>query len=374
MKILVLTSEYPPQGNTSAIHYFTREWAKAGNDVYVVFACNRLVFPLYLIAGQQDRRASAGKTERYDLEGVHVLKLPLVRLIPKCSFISPFCRMRAIKELEKTIKAWGEFDVIISHFCSNVFFLTKIVKKQQDCSVVSVFHTCDTRKDTLAKEIVNSSDAIGARSAKIEYYLQNKIGYSGRVFRVVSGVPQEYIRDRKAISLKAKKKFIYVGKLIPRKHVGEMLDAFAKLPKEYDYQLEIIGDGLELPKLKAKASSEALAGKVTFTGRISRDDVSAHMRDADCFVMVSSNETFGLVYLEAMAAGCLVVGSKGEGIDGIIVDGENGFLVQPGDADALCEKLIRIMDMGDQEYKRLTDRSYETVSNLTDEDAAMRYL
>ena len=49
------------------------------------------------------------------------------------------------------------------------------------------------------------------------------------------------------------------------------------------------------------------------------------MEESDVFAMVSSPETFGLVYIEAMAKGCVTIGSKGEGIDGVIVNNENGF-------------------------------------------------
>ena len=57
--------------------------------------------------------------------------------------------------------------------------------------------------------------------------------------------------------------------------------------------------------------------------------------------MISSNEVFKLVYLEAMAQGCIVIASKGGGFDGINVDGQNGFLCEPGDSEQL-ESIYRI--------------------------------
>lgn len=59
------------------------------------------------------------------------------------------------------------------------------------------------------------------------------------------------------------------------------------------------------------------------------------MKKSHCFVMVSKGEILGLVYLEAMASSCVAIGSIGEGIDGIIVDGENGCLCTPADLEAL---------------------------------------
>ena len=63
------------------------------------------------------------------------------------------------------------------------------------------------------------------------------------------------------------------------------------------------------------------------------------MQMSECFIMVSKNETFGLVYLEAMLQGCIVVASKNEGIDGIIIHGENGFLCNAGDVNELTKNL-----------------------------------
>ena len=52
------------------------------------------------------------------------------------------------------------------------------------------------------------------------------------------------------------------------------------------------------------------------------------MRESDIFILPSRNETFGMVYMEAMASGCITVCSKNDGVDGIIRDGINGFLCE----------------------------------------------
>ena len=57
-----------------------------------------------------------------------------------------------------------------------------------------------------------------------------------------------------------------------------------------------------------------------------REEVIRQMDNHDVFVMISRNETFGLVYLEAMARGCITIASRNEGFDGVIEHGVNGFL------------------------------------------------
>ena len=91
--------------------------------------------------------------------------------------------------------------------------------------------------------------------------------------------------------------------------------------------------------------------------------------------MVSSFETFGLVYLEAMATGNIVIGAKGEGIEGIIKNNINGFLCTPRDKKELAQTLARIITgSSKKELEDSVTRSRETVLNYTEEKAAKNYL
>lgn len=90
---------------------------------------------------------------------------------------------------------------------------------------------------------------------------------------------------------------------------------------------------------------KSLDKNVTFTGHLPQHEVYEKMRQSDIFVLPSVGETFGMVYLEAMASGCIVVGTKDDGIDGIIKDGENGFLTFPI-SDEIRKNLLKIKNMG----------------------------
>ena len=87
--------------------------------------------------------------------------------------------------------------------------------------------------------------------------------------------------------------------------------------------------------------------------------VVEHLKNSAVFIMISRKETFGLVYLEAMATGCITVAARGEGFDGIIEDGVNGFLCEAGNVAELTE-IIR--------------KAIETAIELTEEKAAKRDL
>jgi glycosyltransferase involved in cell wall biosynthesis len=98
------------------------------------------------------------------------------------------------------------------------------------------------------------------------------------------------------------------------------------------------------------------------------------MAEHDVFAMVSTGETFGLVYLEAMALGLITIGSRGEGIDGVIKYGFNGFLAEPNDADDLAVLFSEIAAMDQAERDVIINRAVETARGMSAEGMAREYL
>jgi glycosyltransferase involved in cell wall biosynthesis len=137
------------------------------------------------------------------------------------------------------------------------------------------------------------------------------------------------------------------GGLIPRKCMGVTLDAFAALAGEFpDATLTIFGEGPERGALEARIAERGLGDRVEMTGAIPHAEVLSGMAGGDIFVMPSYAEGFGIVYIEAMAAGCVAVGSVGEGIGDLIADGENGRLVPAADTAALIPVLRELLAGG----------------------------
>ena len=115
--------------------------------------------------------------------------------------------------------------------------------------------------------------------------------------------------------------------MIPLKNIDVVLFALAQLTSEFDWTYTVIGDGPQRAALESMISDLGLEDRVSLLGRRSRDEVIKLMDDASIFVMPSAPESMGMAYLEAMARGCIVVGAVGWGIDGVVHDGINGFLL-----------------------------------------------
>ena len=167
---------------------------------------------------------------------------------------------------------------------------------------------------------------------------------------------------------------MFVGSLYELKNVDITLHALHKAMEGKEYTFDIVGSGAENDKLHHLVDELGMGDHVVFHGQMKRDDAQNIVRNADCFVMVSSREAFGLVYVEAMAKGCIVIGTEGQGIDGIVKHGENGFLCKARDVDGLADVIQYIVNLPQDELKSISLRAAETASKLTDRKVAEHYI
>ena len=132
-------------------------------------------------------------------------------------------------------------------------------------------------------------------------------------------------------------------------------------------KLTVIGDG------KIRKSLEKLDKNVIFTGELESEQVYKKMRESDIFILPSVDETFGMVYIEAMASGCITVCTKDDGISGIIKDGENGFLTEP-DVKSIRSTIFKIKKLPMETIKRIKNKAFETVKEYSSQKVAQNYL
>jgi glycosyltransferase involved in cell wall biosynthesis len=132
-----------------------------------------------------------------------------------------------------------------------------------------------------------------------------------------------------------------VAHLYPRKDVVTLLRALKDLPR--DVSLRVVGTGPELPRLKRAAASLSLAERVAFLGHIPFSALAAEYRRADLFCLPSRQEGFGIVFLEAMAAGLPIVAARAAAVPEVVADGECGLLAAPQNPEELASMLVRLL-------------------------------
>jgi glycosyltransferase involved in cell wall biosynthesis len=147
-----------------------------------------------------------------------------------------------------------------------------------------------------------------------------------------------------------------VARHYPRKHIADLLRALPAVRQVVPRaRAVIVGDGPEHTNLRALAAELRLDDAVQFLGSLPDDaQVARCYRQADVFCLPSVQEGFGIVFLEAMAAGLPIVAARSAAIPEVVPDAQTGLLVAPGDVAALAEALSALL----QNSERRT--TYET--------------
>jgi glycosyltransferase involved in cell wall biosynthesis len=133
---------------------------------------------------------------------------------------------------------------------------------------------------------------------------------------------------------------VSIGRLKPPKDFATLVHALARVAAPY--RALVVGDGPERDHVTAAVRAEGLADRVELSG--TRDDVGDVLAGADLFVLSSRSEGMPMSVLEAMAAGLPVVATAVGGVPEVVVDGETGILVPPGDVQALADAIQRLLE------------------------------
>jgi glycosyltransferase involved in cell wall biosynthesis len=134
-------------------------------------------------------------------------------------------------------------------------------------------------------------------------------------------------------------RIVYVGNVIERKGLHTLLAALSRLPEGIAH-LTVVGsltaDPAYARRIRSLIARWNLGEQVVLTGSLPDAEMRTHLAGADVLCVPSQYEGFGIIYLEGMAFGLPAIGSTGGAAPEIITDGETGFLVPPGDPDALA--------------------------------------
>jgi glycosyltransferase involved in cell wall biosynthesis len=194
----------------------------------------------------------------------------------------------------------------------------------------------------------------------------------------ISVVPEPIDLDRWRRALNAASErtreemtILCVAHLYPRKDVGALLAAMSQLPKET--VLRVVGTGPELERLRRQADGLRLGGRAEFLGHVPFDRLAAEYRRADVFCLPSRQEGFGIVFLEAMAAGLPIVAVRAAAVPEVVLDGVCGILVPPGNPDALAGALKSLLS-SPAERHRMGDAGRQRVSIYDAPFVAARFL
>ena len=394
MKIFLLTSVYPaknaPIGTTPVVHYFAKEWVLVGHDVHIFHM--ESAFPkFYYLIGKVFKKILDSKLGHlvpqkspfeYDevRDGVKVTHVLLKKKKPHGRF--PHNQLfRAFEVISSYFEKEGVPDCFVGHWDNPMLELLHMLKLHYHRPTCLVYHSnqfsqLDKCYGNDTEELVNDIDLVGFRNVTAQAAYEKRFGKPVHSFIAASGVSKPFLEAGKASEKEICdiKKYVFIGALIHRKYPVSVIEALHQSYQGQPFEITYIGEGDDKKLVQQRFNELNCEGKLTFTGRIPREEVIKYLQQSDVFVMISRGELFGLVYLEAMALGCITIAARNEGIDGIIEDGVNGFLCEAGNAVELAAIINMIRSLSIEELNSISQRAKETACVYSDMIVAHNYI
>lgn len=212
--------------------------------------------------------------------------------------------------------------------------------------------------------IYNSANGVIAANEFARQGLMRVGVPESNIFKILPGVDSERFSPRppnpdlvRRYGLQGKTVLLTVGRLVPRKGHSLVLQALARIRDRVPpFHYLIVGEGPERESIRSLATQLRLSGNVTFAGKVPEDQLPDFYNLCDVFVVASrivdgDLEGFGMVFLEANAAGKPVLGGRTGGTSEAVIENSNGILVDPENIDELAIGLELFLSNADVRHR-----------------------
>ena len=326
MKILITTDTFYPMINgvvISTANLFN-ELKKLGHDVRVLTLSN---------------------TGKERIEGnIYYLKAFKVKVYPDARV-----KHIIVGDLEKNIIDWKP-DVIHSQTEFSTLIAARYISKKTKAIHIHTYHTMyeeylnyifkgklikPKMVGKIVKVLFNRMNAVIIPTQKMKDCLL-RFNIDVPLYIVPTGLNIAKFKRRitmeekenllKKYKFENKKLLIYVGRIAKEKNIDEVIRYYSEISTQMDnLKLMIVGGGPYLDKLKELVDNLGIADNVVFTGMVDPNEIYKYYQIGHIFITSSRSETQGLTYIEALASGVPVVCRRDQVVDGLIIEGKNGY-------------------------------------------------
>lgn len=262
-------------------------------------------------------------------------------------------QMHGLKKLYKKIETkYGKPDIIHAHFLGYGNISNKVLEKQ-NIPIILTEHlsgmnnkALEPRLITLGAETYPKVDKLITVSRALANNIEEKFGVKATVIpNMVDTESFNYISRKNENDDYV---FVSTGGLIPRKSMDMLVDSFNIAFKDKkNVKLYIFGEGAERSKLEQMIAEYKLTEQIFLMGLRDRKEIAKRMHESDCFVLASKLETFGVAYIEALAAGLPVIATNCGGPEEF-VHKDNGILIEVNDAQGLTDAMLKMYNESDK--------------------------
>lgn len=329
----MLSYEYPPLGGGASpiIRNLAEQLTKLGNTVDII------------TSGYNNLK----RKER--IGDLTVYRVPCIRRRKELSNtyeMFTYCLPTFWYSLYLTKK--NRYDINHTHFILPTGIVSYFLKKTTNLPFIITSHGSDVpgyNPDRFSlqhkflfpiwKIIVKASDYVISPSNSLKYLILSNININKKIRVIPYGFDYYKFKPKNK-----KKKILLSSRLLERKGIQYFLEAIKNL--NLDYEINIIGDGPYKEKLIKKARE--IKANIFFRGWLDNnsEEYIKFFEDSSIFVFPSSHESFGVVLLEAMSAGCAIITSNASGCPEVV--GDTAILINPKDPEDIRRGLIKVIE------------------------------
>lgn len=345
MKVLIVANGMPTKENPLlGIFEFDQAKALAARGVEVWF------FAIDLRSIRRRRKIGISYGESFGVKW-YIIALP-VGAVP-LRFLCAIGKY-AFRYLYKKVFKLYKPDLIHAHFTEIGYMCVDLATKY-DIRLYMTEHSSAINSPIISSQLLNCAkytysnvDCLIAVSSGLQKSIER---LTGRQSLVVHNIIDTNLFSKNQNVDHKGFRIVTVAGLIPRKRINLLLEAVSLLRFDIsDLRLDIIGDGSHRKLYEQYVNENNLQDIVTFWGRLDRNQILNVFQQSDCFALVSAVETFGVVYVEAMASGLPVIATRCGGPEDFVNE-NNGILIDVDDRKALINA-IKYMAQNINKYDR----------------------
>ncbi len=349
MKIGIFTNNYLPNpyGVTRSIETFRRELEKRGHTVFIF----------------------APRWKGYEDENPRVFRYPSIDVEIKFRFPLAISYSWKMRKILKNL----ELDVIHAQHPNLLGSVAMKWAKRKKIPLIFTWHTLYDQYTNFvpfipskiaanyiikkAVKFANASDAVIVPTDSIIPILRKWGVVNKNIFPIATGVLEEEFAN--ADRNKIRKKYaigddetllFMVSRLTSEKNVEFVFESLKNILKKENAKFIVVSDGYLKPKLQEFCQQEGIGEKVIFCGEVEREEIKNYYASADIFVYSSKSETQGMIITEAMYMGLPIVALNATGINSLVLNNGNGFLVSEKE-DEFEEAVLKLISDKDLQKK-----------------------
>lgn len=300
------------------------------------------------------RRKRKYGLQSYKIDNLDIISLSIpIGNIPKF-LLRPLRRHLLRRVLTRIKKRYGRIDVVHSHFYENNLACTAV--KMKDVKFFSTLHSSTINNGAKSKSLKRGLERIERHCVKVfsvspnfKETLKRKYGINTIYIPNLVDTKDFCIKDVQTRN-NSKIRFVSTARLEKIKNMDYLIEVFEALNANLNIELNIIGNGSESEKIQELINKKGLDNRIIMHGGRERAYVAEFYKNCDVFVLLSKSETFGVVYIEALASGLPVISTRCGGPEHFINE-SNGIFVDFDDVESSKKAIETFIDEIDK-YNR----------------------